>query len=130
MPGRLANDYRDWVISRAGERLSAPILGDDGEYFQWTGPRAVVTVPRQATELSFELRRAGAEPEDVEVRFDGRLVDRIRLEDGAWRHVVYPLQRLRALPQRLEIAVVTTPAGLGDAPDRGAAVRRIRWGMD
>ncbi len=130
VPGRLASDYRDRMISRAGERLSAPIRGDDGEYFQWTGRRAVVTVPRQATELSFELRRAGPEPGDVEVRFDGRLVDRIRLEDDAWRRVVYPLQRMRTLPQRLEIAVVTTPAGPGDAPDRGAALRRIRWGMD
>jgi hypothetical protein len=78
-------------------------------------------VPRQATELSFELRRSGPAPHDVEVRFDGRPIDRIRLDDDGWRHVIYPLQRVRALPRRLEIVVVS-------GSDR-AAVRRIRWGL-
>jgi O-antigen ligase len=119
--GRLADEYRDRTISQAGERLSAPVLGEDGEYFQWTGGRAVVTVPRQATELSLELRRAGPTPHDIEVRFDGRPIDRIRLDDDGWRHLVYPLQRVRALPRRLEIVVVS-------GGDR-AAVRRLRWGL-
>ena len=52
--------------------------------------RAVITVPRQATELSFDLRQPGAAPRDVEVRFDGRAIDRVRLEDGAWRHARLP----------------------------------------
>ena len=77
VPGRLADEYRDREISRAGERLSAPVLDADGQYFQWTGARAVITVPRQATELSFELRQPGAASRDVEVRFDGR-TDRSR----------------------------------------------------
>ena len=80
VPGRLADEYRDREISRAGERLSAPVLDADGQYFQWTGARAVITVPRQATELSFDLRQPGAAPRDVEVRFDGRPIDRVRLD--------------------------------------------------
>ena len=88
VPGRLADEYRDREISRAGERLSAPVLDADGQYFQWTGARAVITVPRQATELSFELRRPGAASPEVEVRFDDRPIDRVRLTDGDWRHVV------------------------------------------
>jgi hypothetical protein len=127
--GRLADAYRDREISRAGLRLSAPVVGDDGEYFQWSGARAVVTVPRQATELSFELRRSGAAARDVEVRFDGRPVDRVHLGDAGWRRVAYPLHRLRTLPRRLEIVVLPGPAEVGAAADRGAAVRRIRWGM-
>jgi hypothetical protein len=137
LSGRLADEYRERTISPA-ERLSAPVLGQDGEYFQWTGRRAVVTVPRQATELSFELRRTGPTPQHVEIRFDGRLIDRIRLDDDGWRHAVYPLQRMRTLPRRLEIVVPASPA---DPPARadtattggratgGAAVRRIRWGL-
>ncbi|MEO5820320.1 MAG: hypothetical protein ABIT71_07410 [Vicinamibacteraceae bacterium] len=128
--GRLAGEYRDRAITRAGERLSAPVLGDDGEYFQWAGTRAVVTVPRQATELSFDVRRSVAAPRDVEVRFDGRLIDRIHLDADGWRHVVYPLQRVRALPRRLEIVVLPGPLATGPGDDRGAAVRRIRWGME
>ena len=58
VPGRLADEYRDREISRAGERLSAPVLDADGQYFQWTGARAVITVPRQATELSFDAAAA------------------------------------------------------------------------
>ena len=127
VPGRLADEYRDREISRAGERLSPPVLGDDGQYFQWSGARAVITVPRQATELSFDLRQAGTAPCDVEVRFDGRTIDRVRLEDGGWRHVVYPLRRLKTLPRRLEIVVM--PGGDVGANDRGVAVRRIRWGL-
>ena len=127
VPGRLADEYRDREISRAGERLSAPVLDADGQYFQWTGARAVITVPRQATELSFDVRQPGAAPRDVEVRFDGRTIDRVRLADGEWRHVVYPLHRVKTLPRRLEIVVL--PGGDGAAGDRGVAVRRIRWGL-
>jgi hypothetical protein len=127
--GRLADAYRDREISRAGERLSPPVLDADGEYFQWTGPRAVVTVPRQATELSFDLRRSGPTTRDVEVRFDGRAIDRVRLDADGWRHLAYPLSRVRALPRRLEIVVLPGPAGAGTAADRGAAVRRIQWGL-
>jgi hypothetical protein len=127
VPGRLADEYRDREISRAGERLSAPELDADGQYFQWTGARAVITVPRQATELSFDVRQPGAPPRDVEVRFDGRTIDRVRLVDGGWRHVVYPLDRVKRLPRRLEIVVL--PGGDGAASDRGVAVRRIRWGL-
>jgi hypothetical protein len=61
------------------------------------------------------------------VRFDGREIDRVRLEDGAWRHLVYPLRRLKTLPRRLEIVVL--PAADGSAIDRGVAVRQIRWGL-
>jgi hypothetical protein len=127
VPGRLADDYRDHAISAAGARLSAPERGDDGEYFQWTGPTAVVSVSRQATVLSFELRNPAPEPRTVEVRFDGRVVDQVRLGDGEWRRVSYPMRRVRtALPRRLELAVAA-PAGGAAAIGRGVAVRRLRW---
>jgi hypothetical protein len=126
-PGRLAEGYRDHVISAAGARLSAPAVAEDGSYFQWTGARAVVTIPRQATELSFELRRRPGDARVVEVRFDGRLVDSVRLDDDGWRRVAYPLQKVRTLPRRLELVVLSGPAGAG-APDPGVAIRAIRWG--
>jgi len=130
VPGRLADEYRDREISLAGERLSAPVLDADGQYFQWTGARAVITVPRQATELSFDVRQPGAAARDVEVRFDGRTIDRVRLADGEWRHVVYPLHRIKTLPRRLEIVVLPGADGVdGAAGDRRVAVRRIRWGL-
>jgi O-antigen ligase len=129
-PGFLAEGYRDREITLAGERLSAPVLGDDGEYFQWTGARAVITVPRQATELSFDLRRPGEAPREVEVWLDARLVDRLRLDDGNWRHAVYPLQRMRILPRRLDIVVRPVASDRGGRADAGVAVRRIRWGME
>lgn len=127
-PGPLAESYRDHRISEAGARLSAPVLDDDGEYFQWTGARAVVTVPRRATELSFELRRRPADVRVVEVRFDGRLVDSVRLDADGWRRVVYPLHKVRALPRRLELRVPPGAVAPGAPADQGVAVRRIRWG--
>ncbi len=130
MPGVLAEGYRDRQISLAGERLSAPVLGEDGQYLQWTGARAVMTVPRQATELSFDLRRPGAAPREVEVWLDARLVDRIRLDDGDWRHAVYPLRRMRILPRRLDIVVRPVASDGTGGADRGVAVRRIRWGTE
>jgi hypothetical protein len=128
VPGRLAEGYVDHQISRAGARLSAPVRDDDGEYFQWTGARAVMTVPRQATELSFELRRRSADVRVVEIRFDGRLVDSVRLEDDGWRRVVYPLQKVRALPRRLELRIAPGAQVQDARVDRGVSVRRIRWG--
>ena len=126
VPGRLADDYRDHAVSQAGARLSAPELGPDGDYFQWTGPLAVLSVSRQATVLAFEVRNPGPEPRTLEVRFDGRVVDRVVLGDAEWRKVTYPMRRARsALPRRLELAVVPPPGGA--AIGRGVAVRRLRW---
>jgi hypothetical protein len=127
-PGRLAEGYRDYRISEAGARLSAPERGEDGEYFQWTGARAVVSVPRQATELSFEMRRGSPVTQVVEVRFDGRLVDRVRLDADGWRRVVYPLQKVRTLPRRLELVAAPGAAGPAAPADPGVAVRAMRWG--
>jgi hypothetical protein len=128
VPGRLAEGYRDHRISQDGARLSPPVRDDDGEYFQWTGARAVVTIPRQATELSFELRRRPAHVRVVEVRFDGRLIDSVRLDADGWRRVAYPLQKVRALPRRLELLVAPGAGAPGSPADTGVAVRRIRWG--
>jgi len=127
VPGRLAEGYRDRAISEAGARLSAPVLGEDGEYFQWTGPAAALTVPRQATALSFELRSLSPVPQVVEVRFDGRTVDRIVLETHDWRTVAYPLSRLHTLPRRLELSASPPWQPPGEARDLGVRVRRIRW---
>lgn len=127
VPGRLAEGYRDRAISEAGTRLSAPVLGEDGEYFQWTGPAAALTVPRQATALSLELQRAAPTPQVVEVRFDGQVIDRIVLETRDWRRVVYPLNRMQTLPRRLELSASPAWQPPGEPRDLGVRVRRIRW---
>jgi hypothetical protein len=127
VPGRLAEGYRDHAISQAGTRLSAPVRGEDGQYFQWTGAAAAMTVPRQATELSFELQSLAPAGQVVEVRFDGQLIDRIVLEAHAWRSVVYPLTRMRTLPRRLELSASPAWQPPGEPRDLGVRIRRIRW---
>jgi O-antigen ligase len=127
VPGRLAEGYRDRAMSEAGMRLSAPVLGEDGEYFQWTGATAALTVPRQATTLSFELQSLAPVPQVVEVRFDDRVIDRIVLETHDWRRVVYPLSRMQTLPRRLELSASPAWQPPGEPRDLGVRVRRIRW---
>ena len=129
-PGRLAEGYRDRAISRAGARLGAPEPDGEGGYLQWTGGAAFVTVPRQATALSFDLRSLAPGPQVVEIRLDDRLVDRVRLETHAWRHVEYPLAKLRELPRRLHLAVQPTWREPGSTRELGVGVRRIRWGTE
>jgi hypothetical protein len=130
VPGRLAEGYRERAITLAGERLSAPVADGDGQYFQTTGARAVVTIPRQATALALELRRLAPEAQVVEIWLDDRLVDRVRLETPEWRRLAYPLGKLRALPRRLRLAVAPTWRAPGDARELGVGVRRIRWGQN
>lgn len=127
VPGRLAEGYRDRAISGAGARLSPPVLGDDGEYFQWTGASAAVSVPRQATALSFELQSLAPTPQVVEVRFDDRVIDRIVLESHDWRRVEYPLSRMQTLPRRLELSASPAWQPPGAPHDLGVRIRRIRW---
>jgi hypothetical protein len=129
-PGRLAEGYRDHEISRAGERLGAPEPDGEGGYFQWTTGAAFVTVPRQATALAFDLRSLAPGPQVVEVRLDDRLVDRVQLGDHAWRHVEYPLGKLKDLPRRLQISVQPTWREPGGTRELGVGVRRIRWGTE
>lgn len=129
-PGHLAEGYRDRAITLAGERLSSPAADGDGQYFQTTGARAVITIPRQATDLAFDLRRLAPDAQVVEIWLDDRLVDRVRLETPEWRRVEYPLGKLRALPRRLRLVVAPTWRAPGDAGERGVGVRRIRWGPD
>jgi hypothetical protein len=126
-PGRLAEGHRDYEISRAGERLGGPEPDGEGGYFQWTTGAAFVTVPRQATALSFDLRSLAPGPQVVEVRLDDRLVDRVSLPDHAWRHVEYPLGKLRELPRRLQFSVQPTFREPGGTRELGVGVRRLRW---
>jgi hypothetical protein len=129
-PGRLAEGYRDREISRAGERLGAPEPDGEGGYFQWTTGAAFVTVPRQATALSFDLRSLAPGAQVVEVRLDDRLVDRVQLADHGWHHVEYPLGKLRDLPRRLQLSVQPTWREPGGTRELGVGVRRIRWGTE
>jgi hypothetical protein len=124
VPGRLADAYRDREISSPASACP-PVLGDDGRYFQPDRARAVITVPRQATELSFDLQQAATAPRDLECASTAArsIASGSRTARGA---MVYPLRRLKTLPRRLEIVVM--PVGDGSANDRGVAVRqRIRW---
>jgi hypothetical protein len=129
-PGRLAEGYRDYEISRAGERLGGPEPDGEGGYFQWTTGAAFVTVPRQATALSFDLRSLAPNAQVVEVRLDDRLVDRVQLGDHGWHHVEYPLGKLRELPRRLQFSVQPTWREPGGTRELGVGDRRIRWGTE
>ena len=124
-PGRLAEGYRDHEISRAGERLGAPEPDGEGGYFQWTTGAAFVTVPRQATALSFDLRSLAPGAQVVEVRLDDRLVDRIQLGDHGWHHAQYPLGKLRRFAAPSAVSVEPTWRSPAARAARGR-VRRIR----
>jgi O-antigen ligase len=129
VPGRLREGYRDRQISRAGARLLPPERDRDGEYFQWTGESAFVSVPRRATRFSVELRSIAPFAQFVELRLDDRLIDRLRLDDHAWKRVEYPVGRLQELPRRLEIRVQPVWRPDGDPRVLGVMTRRISWSL-
>ena len=128
-PGRLREAYVDRDLSRTGARLSPPEVDADGHYFQWTGEHTLITVPHRAAHFIAELRSVAPFTQTVELRFDGRLIDRLTLHDHAWRIVRYVMPRGRSQdPRRLEL-VVSPPRETGTASLRGVMIRRIDWGM-
>lgn len=128
-PGRLGEALRDRQISRAGDRLLPPERDAAGEYFQWTGASAVVTVPRTAVRFAAEFRSIAPFPQTVEIRFDRRVVDRIRLDDHRWHEVRYtaPAGAAWPLPRRVELRVSPTWQPAGEPRTLGVMVRRISW---
>jgi hypothetical protein len=128
-PGRLREAYRDREISRAGARLFAPERDPDGQFFQWTGGSAFVSVPRQAARFSADLRSLAPFTQLVELRLDDRLIDRVRLDDHDWKRVDYRIGILQTLPRRLELRVEPVWQPAGEARTLGVMIRRIAWDL-
>jgi O-antigen ligase len=128
IPGQLADSFRSRQLDRAGLRLLPPQLDPDDGFFQWSGASAFLTVPRQATRFAAEIRSRAPFPQTVELRFDGRVIDRIVLREPMWRSIRYG-GRVWELPQRIELKVSPTWQPPGEARPLGVMVRRIDWGL-
>lgn len=127
VPGRLGEAFRDRQISRAGDRLLPPEQDEAGAYFQWTGASAFITVPRTATWFAAEFRSTAPFPQTIELRFDGRPIDRLVLDAGAWRPVRYGAGSIWTLPRRVEVHVTPAWQPPGATRPLGVMVRRIDW---
>jgi len=72
----------------------------DGTRYRWTAGRASFFVPTGWPTIIVPLRAlddgSGALPVVVELRVDGRLVDRVTLDDDRWRAWRMPVGRLKS----------------------------------
>jgi hypothetical protein len=71
-----------------------------GMRYRWTAGRASFFVPTAWPTIVVPLRAvdhgAGALPVLVELRVDGRLADRVTLDDARWREMVLAVSRLKS----------------------------------
>jgi hypothetical protein len=65
----------------------------DGVPFRWTTRHAIFHVPADQATLAFSLRSLAPFPQTVDITFDGRPADRLRLADHNWHDQRYLLPR-------------------------------------
>jgi O-antigen ligase len=84
-------------VERSRAPLDGPIWGfhtpetSHGMRFRWTTRQAVFHVPADRTTLRFSVRSLAPFPQTVDVIFDGRPADRLRLVDHNWQERQYVL---------------------------------------
>lgn len=136
VPFRATQELASMARTRVSEGLFEAGTDADGTEFRWSAPHVTILLEEGATSVAIPICGAlpSGEPQDVEVRVDGRLVNRINV-GPRW-------QQLRTLlrpdasggPHRLELLISPSwvPAELiPGSPDRralGVKVGRIQVG--
>lgn len=104
-------------------------LAGDGSSFQWSAAKLVMFVPEGATHVELTLRSVAPMPQSVEIAVNGQSVDRLRLEDHAWRVLRYVLPRHAAGGRfhRIDVLVDPTWKAPGDGRTLGVMIGRYGW---
>jgi O-Antigen ligase len=126
-PTRDRNFWRE--AARRGWTLGMTEIDRQGIRFRWSGARATLAGPADATWLVLPLRSTAPEPQRVEIRLDGAFVDSVRLEDHAWRTLRYPLPRASWWARRriVELRIQPTWRAPNDGRDLGVMVGSYFW---
>lgn len=116
-------------LSRRPTGLHAVEAAADGSTFRWTGDRATFFLPAGSRRVVLSIRSLAPFPQEVEVWLDAQQVDRLRLDDHAWRDLQYLLPRVSGDRrfQPLELVVRPTWRPEGDGRDLGVMVRGVDW---
>ena len=101
----------------------------EGVGFRWTTERGVFHVPVGASRLTFAVRSLAPFSQQIEVRVNGRLADRLSLENHAWRALTYllPEDASGARYHRVELRVSPVWEVPGDERTRGVMVGEWRY---
>lgn len=107
VPWRASSQAARVDLSRMPSGLHDPEVDAHGRPFRWTLEHAVFYVPRDAQVFTLELRSVAPFAQWVTVVLDGQVVDRLRLDDHAWRRIPYrlPQHRSPARYHRFELDV-------------------------
>lgn len=125
VPFRMAHAVGRIDQAQVTSGLGPEETGPQGEPFQWMeGPRALFYIPAEARVLTLPLRSLAPFPQQVSVRFDGKLGDRLLIDDHAWRRLRYVLPRTEPSRRYRRVEIVVDPIWQpeGDGRHLGVAV--------
>jgi hypothetical protein len=125
-PGHLRAAFLERHLTRVGSRLGPPEVDSQGGYFQRIGKRAILTVPVYARECSFEIKGDTRTPQQVQVLFDGRIVDNLQVTSSRWQRGHYACAMGGRPPRHLELRPTTGSRGASE--QGGLMVRKVYWG--
>jgi O-antigen ligase len=128
-PGR-TRDRSFWQEAvREGWVLGITEIDAHGSRFRWSGARAFLDLPCSARTISVPVRSLSDVPQHVEIRVNGRMIDRVALADHGWRELRYSLPRSPWFVRSHCVELLVDPLWQppGDARRLGVMVGPYSW---
>lgn len=128
LPWRVMAEVGSVDLSRVPRGVYEVEEAPDGTTFRWTHARATFYLPADSQRVEFSVRTVAPLAQDVDVLLGGQRVERLRLDDHAWRTLRYELPK--AAPQAyVELVLDVRPAWRADNDPRelGVMVRDLSF---
>jgi O-antigen ligase len=114
LPFRIVHAARTANLEHVGYGVSGWRIDSEVDRFRYAAADATIFAPSGAGSIQLPLRRPpGAAPAEVEIRMDGRLVNRVVVSPDAWRTLHMIIPPAPSGYRRLDVRVVTAPRGDG-----------------
>jgi O-antigen ligase len=128
-PWRAVAEQNRVDLARYPAGLYAAETAADGSTFHWSAAKATLFVPEGATQVDLTLRSVAPMSQAVDIIVDGQAVDRVPLDDHAWRDLRYLLPRhvARGRFHRIELRVEPTWRAPADGRTLGVMLKGYRW---
>jgi hypothetical protein len=130
VPFRMAARIDELDLTHVAAGVSRWSPASDPPRVRTIGRRARFYVPGDVDVVTFDLRKSTGVPGPVSIdmMFDGRLANRIVLDDDAWHEVQLPLPAVSRRFFPIELRVDGPPSGGDETIDAGVNMTWIRTG--
>ena len=125
VPFRVARELREFDPTTVNYGMAGPEFEEGGVFFRWIrdGVRLFIPLDARAIEIPFRTDSAHG-PVDVEIAFEGRVVNRLHVPQGSWQpvRILMPPAANQGRARRVDLVLIPGAGQNGARPNGEPAV--------